>query len=217
MEELWSPEGSYFYIGIMPRSRFQQICSFITFDERSTRETRKIVDNLAPIREVYEQLNETLLKCLKPGPNLCIDEILSLFRGRCNFKVYQPDKPGKYGFLIRMISDCSTNFILRMEFYSGKASNQVNNSASEVVKRLSKPWLKSGRNLTMDRYYTSVDTSEWLYEEGLTVVGTMCSNRKHIPGELKCPKGREKSSSIFCFTSNDDPFPPITLQSFIPL
>ena len=213
--ELWSDEGSYHYPGTMSKHRFKDIASLITFDDKSTREEKKKIDKFAPMREIYEKLNEKLPKMFKPGANLCVDEMLSLFRGRCAFKVYQPDKPGKYGFLIRMVADCDTNYILKMDFYSGKSST-MNNSASEVVKRLISPWILSGRNITMDRYYTSVDLAESLYQHQLTVVGTLNANRKHIPDELKIASGRDKNTSIFCFTNPDDPFPPVTLQSFIP-
>ncbi|KAJ4442340.1 hypothetical protein ANN_03926 [Periplaneta americana] len=55
----------------------------------------------------------------------------------------------------------------------------------EVVKRLVTPIKDSGRNVTTDRFYTSVELPEDLYECKMTLVGTMKNNRKHIPEELK--------------------------------
>ena len=59
----------------------------------------------------------------------------------------------------------------------------------------------SGRNLSKDSYYTSVELAVELYEDfGCTVLGTMQSNEKHIPEELKATAGRVIFSSVFAFT-----------------
>ena len=55
----------------------------------------------------------------------------------------------------------------------------------------------AGRNLTMDRLYTSIPIAEWLWnEQKMTMIGTFQSNRKGFPAELKKP-GPNKTSSIF--------------------
>lgn len=89
-------------------------------------------------------------------------------------------------------------------------------SSMLVVKCLLEPIRGSGRNVTMDRYYTSVDLAETLYvSHGLTMVGTMHSNRKHIPPELKNWENREEFSSVFAFTSRSPIYPPVALQSYL--
>jgi Transposase IS4 len=125
------------------------------------------------------------------------------------------EKPGKYGILIRMLTDAKTRYIISMEPYAGKTSNQ-SNSAKDVVKRLIKVINNSGRNVTMDRYYTSVELAEDLWNENkLTVVGTLQTNRKHIPIELKNCSNRELYSSMFVFSKPDIGKPQITLVSYI--
>ena len=55
----------------------------------------------------------------------------------------------------------------------------------------------AGRNLTMDRLYTSIPIAEWLWnEQKMTMIGTFQSNRRGFPVELKKP-GPNKSSTIF--------------------
>ena len=44
----------------------------------------------------------------------------------------------------------------------------------------------------------------------------MFHNRLHIPQELNDPKGREVSSSVWCFTESKDILQPVTLQAFCP-
>ncbi|KAJ4437268.1 hypothetical protein ANN_17405 [Periplaneta americana] len=118
--------------------------------------------------------------------------MLSLFRGRCPFKVFMKDKPGKYGILIRMLSDAHTRYILKMEVYAGKDERPAEErSVKAVVRHLVKPLEGTGRNVTTDRYYTSIELAEELYnDDKLTLVGTLKSNRKHIPEELKKTQGR---------------------------
>ncbi|KAJ4437611.1 hypothetical protein ANN_17756 [Periplaneta americana] len=62
------------------------------------------------------------------------------------------------------------------------------------------PIKDTGRNVTTDRFYTSVELAEDLHECKITLVGTMLNNRRHIPEELKAITGRKLNSSKFAFT-----------------
>ncbi|KAJ4426109.1 hypothetical protein ANN_26918 [Periplaneta americana] len=104
----------------MSRIRFGELLSLIGFDDKQTRTERRKQDKFCPIREVFYKTDELFVKYYIPGAHLTIDEMLSLFRGRCPFKVFMKDKPGKYGILIRMLSDVHTRYILKMEVYAGK-------------------------------------------------------------------------------------------------
>ena len=42
-----------------------------------------------------------------------------------------------------------------------------------------------GRNILMDRLYTTVSTANWLLKNEITVVGTLVSNRIGLPDDLK--------------------------------
>ena len=55
-----------------------------------------------------------------------------------------------------------------------------------------------GTNISMDRYYTSIPQAEWLYDKNITCIGTLNSNRKGLPKEIKETKGREENSWISC-------------------
>ena len=56
----------------------------------------------------------------------------------------------------------------------------------------------SGTNISMDRYYTSIPITEWLYEKKITCIATINSNRKGLPIEMKEIKGREENSWMAC-------------------
>ena len=50
-----------------------------------------------------------------------------------------------------------------------------------------------GTNIFMDRYYTSIPLAEWLCDKNITYVGTLNSNRKGLPKEIKEAKSRKKT------------------------
>lgn len=70
------------YIAGMSRNRYKELLSIIRFDDKQTREERRKEDNFAPIRELYDVFNETLITHYIPSANVVIDEMLSLFRLR---------------------------------------------------------------------------------------------------------------------------------------
>ena len=51
-----------------------------------------------------------------------------------------------------------------------------------------------GINISTYRYYTSISLAEWLYEKNITCIGTLTSNPKGLPKEIKETKGREENS-----------------------
>ncbi|KAJ4430773.1 hypothetical protein ANN_19364 [Periplaneta americana] len=218
IDDLWGKVlGKNIYTATMSRIRFGELLSLIRFDDKQTRTERRKQDMFCPIREVFYKIDELFVKYYIPSAHLTIDEMLSLFRGRCPFKVFMKDKPGKYGILIRMLSDVHTRYILKMEVYAGKDEGPAEErTAKAVVRRLVKPLEGTGRNVTTDRYYTSIELAEELYnDDKLTLVGTLKSNRKHIPEELKKTQGRELYSSRFLFTDPKTGKAPVTLVSYI--
>ncbi|KAJ4430410.1 hypothetical protein ANN_22626 [Periplaneta americana] len=218
IDDLWEKVlGKNIYTATMSRIRFGELLSLIRFDDKQTRTERRKQDKFCPIPEVFYKIDELFVKYYIPSAHLTIDEMLSLFRGRCPFKVFMKDMPGKYGILIRMLSDAHTRYILKMEVYAGKDERPAEErSAKAVVRRLVKPLEGTGRNVTTDRYYTSIELAEELYnDDKLTLVGTLKSNRKHIPEELKKTQGRELYSSRFSFTDPKTGKAPVTLVSYI--
>lgn len=104
-----------------------------------------------------------------------------------------------------------------MEVYAGKDSRPAcERGPLEIVKRLVEPIKNTGYNITTGRLNTSVELADILYEDyNLTLVGTLKSNRKHIPQELKTTASRELYSSKFAFTDPSTKKPPVTIVSYI--
>ncbi|KAJ4432845.1 hypothetical protein ANN_21484 [Periplaneta americana] len=94
--DLWSGElGRSAHIAGMSRIRFRDLLWIIRFDDKSTREIRRQSDKFAPLREIFQLINANFPKFYCAYKNTTIDEMLSLFRGNCRFRVFMKDKLGK--------------------------------------------------------------------------------------------------------------------------
>lgn len=78
----------------------------------------------------------------------------------------------------------------------------LNNSPPNVVERLVGPILESGRNITIDNWFASIDLAQDLLKEKLTTVETIKRNKRELLKEFVNSKQREVKSTIFGFTNN---------------
>lgn len=210
--EYWNPLfGNPIFVYTMGKNRFLSIERFLRFDDKNSRPLRKSKDKLAPIRELWEEINHKLQKYYLPGENLTIDEQLIPFRGRVSFKQYLPSKPDKYGIKMWWICDSKTSFPLCGIPYLGKdGSKRTENLAYTVVNKLCEPYFRTKRNITFDNYFTSFEVAKSLYENGLTMVGTIKKNKRCVPQDFLPSRNRNAESNIFGFLKN------YTLVSYVP-
>ena len=59
-----------------------------------------------------------------------------------------------------------------------------------------------GGDLLLDRYFTSNAVADWCLEKNITITGTLRSDRKGIPKEMKTGANREEKSSKWCYRGN---------------
>jgi hypothetical protein len=213
LRDLWKPDARPAFRAAMSRNRFQLLTRLCRFDDKDTRDERRAKDKFAPIRELFDEFMLNCHKHYSLSESVTIDETLRKFRGRCPFRMYMPQKPGKYGILFRVISDAQARYVSKMIRYVGRIEGQDSNanSAAQNVRDLTDHIRGSGRNVTIDRYYTTVEQAEEMVKErNLTVVGTLQSNRKGIPDAIKSTKDREIHSTMFGFSGE------CMLLSYIP-
>lgn len=213
--DLWATDGTGMDIfrDTMSRNRFAYLLNNLRFDSAATRNERLTTDKLAPIRNLFENFIKNSQDAYIPFKNLTLDEELVAFRGRCGFRQYIPSKPAKYGIKIYSIVDNKTYYTLNMEIYCGKQPENspfsVSNKPYDVVDRLVQCVSQSSRNITMDNFFTSYESTENLLKNHkLTVVGTLRANKTCIPPVFK--KNREVNTSLFGFQKN------ITILSYVP-
>lgn len=216
--DLFNPaRGPAMFAATMSRSRFETILRHLSFDDRQTRAARRTGDAFCHLRWFVDAFNDALRRNFRPSETVTLDESLVRFRGRCAFRVFMKSKPGKYGILLRTLADANHRYMLKVWPYSGGYPQEPERgpphvhfgSVPEMVNFMVEELMGSGRNVTMDRFFTSTEVADNLLSSRLTIVGTI-DRRRRMPEELKDPRGREEGTNLFAFNGEK------TLVSFCP-
>lgn len=212
-DELFDRSSSMVYVAVMSRDRFDFLIRCLRMDDKSIRPTLRTNDVFTPIRRIWDIFINQCINNYTPGAHVTIDEQLLGFRGRCPFRMYIPNKPSKYGIKILMMCDSGTKYMVNGMPYLGRGTQTNGVPLGEYyVKELSKPLYGSCRNITCDNWFTSIPLAKNLLQEPykLTIVGTVRSNKREIPEEMKNSRSRAVGTSMFCFDG------PLTLVSYKP-
>lgn len=204
IEELWNSDGTGLQILRAATSyrRFMFLVACFRFDDTISREERRKIDKLAPIRELFEAFVTNCKLNYNPSEFVTIDEMLHAFNGRCSFIQYIRSKPATCGIKMFAMCDAKTFYTSNLEVYVGKQPEgpyKVSNSPLEIVKRLVNPIENSSRNLTTDSWYTSMPLGEYLFQRKITFLGTLRKNNPVIPAIFQPNKSREGGTSIYGF------------------
>ena len=170
----------------------------------NTRDDQKD-DLFGHIREVWDTFNNRCRELYGLGTHTTIDEKLQKFRGRRRFRQYMPSKAGRYGIIYWILADAQNHYYYNAIPYLGKEGDvPAVNVGAQIVKNLVEPIKRTNRNVTCDRYFTSINLFEELYSDNLTAVGTVMPNRRHLLLSLlpKQARSREVGSSLFVFKDN---------------
>jgi hypothetical protein len=211
LQQLWDDKwGRPIFRATMGINRFKTILRYMRFDDKETRAERRVADKLAAIRELFEHFVNSCRTYYELSPCTTVDEQLSPFRGRCPFRMYIKSKPAKYGMKLWVLCDSETAYCGNAQVYTGKEGNvPEKGQGARVVKDLVTYIYNTGRNITMDNFFTDVELADHLLTQKLTVVGTVRKNKACLPAEL-LETGRDVQSSIFLFTKD------MTLTSYVP-
>ena len=183
----WSKDPFYknnFAPEIMSRNRFQLLLRFVHFADN---QGEAVDDRLSKVRKLLEILEKNFAKCRRPGETIAIDETMVPWRGRLIFRQYNPGKAHKYGVKIYKLCD-PEGYTYTSHVYAGKdgyASRDrptaTATHSTQIVLDLAEQYLKTGRTVTTDNYYTSVALAKMLLENQTHLVGTLRRNRASNP------------------------------------
>ena len=132
-------------------------------------------------------------------------------RHQIAFRQYNPNKPHRYGMLIKSLNDSRFPFTYKAAPYASKpeqGDGPYYISATEdyvkyLVNETEKDTSLQGRNISTDRLYTSIPLANWLLDKNITTVGTLNTNRIGLPNELKDTRCREEFS-VTCHVESED-------------
>lgn len=201
---MWGDGSQPIFRAAMNVERFVWLSRCIRFDNGLTRESRKTTDKAAAIRDIWAMLNENLSANYKPSDCLTVDEQLFPYRGGTTFTQYIPSKPAKYGIKVWWICDRKSFYPLQGSIYTGKQPNVPRevNQGENVVKKLVQKYKGSGRNITMDNFFTTLPLAKLLMTWGLSIVGTLRKNKRYIPAPMLPSNSRQVQSTLFGFHEN---------------
>ena len=173
--EMWSLEtGCSLYNVAMSKAQFRFLIRCLKFDDPDTRQSRRVTDKFAAVREIWDLFIEICVKLNVPRENLTVDEQLLAFRGRCPFCMYIPNKPAKYGIKLVLINDSASKYLLGGIPYLGKQETRENGNlllGHHFTLKLTKLYHGSQWNVTTDNWFTSVPlVSDLLNNCGMTFV-----------------------------------------------
>ena len=122
ISEYWSKNPILFtpFFGqTMSRNRYQNITKFLHFNNNETRPSDS-ADKLYKLRPIHDAIVENWRALYNPDEQISIDEGMLKWRGRLSFKVYNKDKPTKYGIKAYILADSNSGYCWNMDIYYGQ-------------------------------------------------------------------------------------------------
>ena len=190
LSDYWSTDpviSTPFFPTVMPRDRFLLLLTFLHYSDNSNYIARGNdgYDPLYKLGTIYHDITHLFTTNYYPTKNIAIDEGLVPWRGNIHFRVYNPDKPDKFGIKSYQLCD-ETGYCCKYEIYTGKRPGGSQHGATyDLCMRLMENYLNRGHHLYIDNFYTSPVLLSHLYQQGTGACGTLRTNRKHVPEAIK--------------------------------
>ena len=151
-------------------------------------------DKFSAFKEVFEMFNKLSAQKYSLDDFLAIDETLYPTRGS------NKEKLAKLGLNFRNLGSAWKACVYYTIPFCGKPeviTDAYIGDTWTLLKRIVEGYEQNGyplrgSNISMNRYYTSIPLAKCLYSNHITCIGTIQTNRKGLPKEIKEIKGREK-------------------------
>ncbi|XP_062614645.1 piggyBac transposable element-derived protein 4-like [Saccostrea cucullata] len=205
----------------MSKNRFILILSMLHLADNSVAPNRGDVgyDRLYKVRPFLSMMKTNFTK-YDPERDLSFDEGTCPFKGRVHFRVYNPNKPNKFGIKLYQVCEASSGYCLGFDVYHGETDcvaavdtleTEVDNgqgptdhygdltmTSKIVLGLLSMTGLLSkGHHVYMDNYYTSPELYEELDLLDTYACGTLRSNRKNVPKIFSSLRKMKQGEGVF--------------------
>ncbi|KAI8498251.1 hypothetical protein Bbelb_241950 [Branchiostoma belcheri] len=217
-----------------PFLRFRQILRYLHYSPEgycpsgSQRlkafKARERLDRVMKVRKVMERVNENSRSARHVGENLVVDEAMVAFRGRHHLRQYNPSKPTKYGYCLRVLAEPDGYILVDevsrarsdpedMPAYQramhGVGDDQISPldlKPARIVHRLTLPFQGRYRTVFCDSYYTGAQLADHLFAKDTYLVGTVRRNASTLP-TLRHPIPARRNRGRRPTQGFRDPFP----------
>ena len=99
-------ENTYpMFSSVFERKKLSFLCTIIQFDNSRVRKEQWSADKFSAFPDFFERCNKQFIKLRIPLHSYAIDKTLYLYKGRIEFKQYNPSKPAKSGLLWHVLCD----------------------------------------------------------------------------------------------------------------
>ena len=191
LDEYWStapPIETPFFSAVMTRNRFELLLKFFHTADNTEAKARGEdgYDPLYRIRQMHDRYLSWSRSTYIPEQNLSLDEATMLWKGHVSYRVYNPNKPAKFGVKLYELCESSSAYVVDWQVYTGKTQDtQEHGHTYRVVMDLLRHDLRhKGYNVYMDRYYSGPKLYSDLVQEGIGASGTVMPNRKGMPKQI---------------------------------
>ena len=190
LQDYWSLDpvlSTPFFSSVMTRDRFLVLLTFLHCSDNNNYVPwgQEGYDPLYKLGTIYDTIRNLFSTNYYPTKNLAVDEGLVPCRGNIHFRVYNPDKPDKFGIMSYQLCD-DRGYCCQYELYPGKRGGGSEYGATyDLCMRLMDRYKNRGHHLYVDNFYTSPILFSHLYEQGTGACGTLRVNRKHVPESIK--------------------------------
>lgn len=199
----WSSD-SFFNVkeisSVMTFKRFQAIMNSLHFydNEKIKSKGEEGFDRLAKIRPLVDTLNKKFLQEYKPFGHQAIDESMVRFKGRSALKQYAPTKPIKRGYKVWCRADSVTGYLCEFQIYEGKsAEREAGRTQGEHVVLSLCNNVDEDSTLYFDNFFTTTKLMEELSEKQIMAAGTVRTNRKDLPHEIKVDQKLKRGDYVW--------------------
>lgn len=211
-----------FFKDVFSKERFLQIFWNLHICPPPTGPVAGTLTRSGKVRNVASYLDKKFREHYVPQENVSVDESTIGFKGRIVFKVYNKDKPTKWGIKVFVLSESSTGYICAIEPYFGKITTErldrpdlgvTSRIVLHLVGKLKQSYGNiEGLHVFTDRWYTNMDLAKELLNLKIHLTGTIMLNRSGLPTIVKpqrknakkqTPKLKLKKGDIKTFRKED--------------
>lgn len=149
------------------------------------------------IRHLMVYLEDAFQKYYIPHEHISVDESTVAFKGRLAFKMYNKDKPTKWGIRVYVLADSSNGYVYAFEPYLGQQTTNnlpradlpfTSRIVVHLAQKLKNVTQAEGYHIFTDRFYTSCTLAEEMKKMKFDLTGTVMMNRRGLPIEVKQKK-----------------------------
>lgn len=194
-----------FFKDTFTKDRFHQIFWNLHVSPPPSGPVGGYVTRSGKVRRVVSYLDKKYRQYYVPQHKVSVDESTVAFKGRVCFKMYNKDKPIKWGIRIWVLSESDTGYICALEPYLGKATTNsmtrqdlgvTSRVVLHLVEKLENDYgTVEGLHVFTDRLYTNLDLASALHEKKVHITGTIVRNRKGLPPQVRASKKVKRSNT----------------------